>query len=35
MKKFISCVVLLVGLYMNSWATTYYITLYPNYAIVR
>lgn len=31
MKKFISCVVLLIGMCMNSWATTYYITLYPNY----
>lgn len=29
MKKFISCVVLLVGMCVNSWATTYYITLYP------
>ena len=28
MKKFISCVVLLVGLCMNSWSTTYYITLH-------
>lgn len=30
MKKFISCVVLLVGMCVNSWATTYYITLYPD-----
>lgn len=30
MKKFISCVVLLIGMCMNSWATTYYITLYPD-----
>lgn len=31
MKKFISCVVLLVGMCVNSWANTCLITLYQGH----
>lgn len=30
MKKFISCVVLLIGMCMNSWGNIHYITLSPD-----